>query len=159
MNKKNFVYRTLALTLAVISMMFVFTSCEYKPEPPDENAFSLVMDFAQTTVKVGTKVTYRAILENAEHESYKLKHADKLIQIYVVKPDKYLDPEAHMALSDSTVSETGISPHGQAEEFCEFTAEEKGSYILKAYTAFTIEDKETTKSYFYECKEITITVV
>ena len=159
MKKNSSIFKFVSLILAVISITFVFTSCEAKPEPPEEKAFSLVMDFSQTTVSLGEKVTYRAILKNAEHESYTLTHSADLIHIYVVKSEDYIDPESHMALSDAVVSESQIAPHGQVDEFYEFTPTEKGEYILKAYSAFTIEGKDSTKEYFYECEEMTITVV
>ena len=159
MKKNSSIFKFVSLILAVISITFVFTSCEAKPEPPEEKAFSLVMDFSQTTVSLGEKVTYRAILKNAEHESYTLTHSADLIHIYVVKSEDYIDPESHMALSDAVVSESQIAPHGQVDEFYEFTPTEKGEYILKAYSAFTIEGKDSTKEYFYEGEEVTITVV
>lgn len=155
-NKK--VLKSTSLLLAIILMMFSFSSCGFKPEPPDEKAFSLIMDYAPVTLEVGDKITYKAILKNAEHESYTLEHAADIIHIYVVKPENYMDPEAHMALSDAVVSESEIAPHGQIEAFCEFRPTEKGEYILKAYTSFSIEGSKTTKSYFYECDEIKITV-
>lgn len=155
MNKKNLIFRSVALLLAVISMTFVFTSCEYKPEPPDEDAFSLVMDFAQTTVTAGTKVTYKAILKNAEHESYTLKHTNKLIYISVVKSEDFDDEKVVL----SSAAQTDISPHGQIEEFCEFKPTEKGEYVLYAFTVFSIEGKETTKEYEYACEKITVNVV
>ncbi len=155
MNKKNLIFRPLALMLAVISMMFVFTSCKYKPEPPDDSAFSLVMDFAQTTVKAGSKVTYKAILKNAAHESYTLQHTQKLIYMSVVKSEDFSDEEVVL----DSASETDIAPHGQVEEFCEFKPTEKGEYILYAFTIFSIEGKETTKDYRYACEKIIITVV
>ena len=155
MNKKNFIFKPLALMLAVISMMFVFTSCEYRPEPPDDSAFSLVMDFAQTTVKAGSKVTYKAIFKNAEHESYTLKHTQKLIYMSVVRSE-YFDDEKVVYASEA---ETDIAPHGQVEEFYEFKPTEKGEYILYAFTVFSIEGKETIKDYEYACEKITINVV
>lgn len=155
MKSKSSFIKSIALVLAVISIMFSFSSCEYKPEPPEENAFSLVMDFAQTTVKVGEKVTYKAILKNAEHESYTLQHTQKLIYISVVKSEDYSDEKVVSA----SYAETDIAPHGQIEEFCDFKPTEKGEYILHAFTDFSIEGKETTKDYEYECEKITITVV
>ena len=157
MKSKKFL-KTTSLLLAIILMLFSFSSCGFKPEPPDEKAFSLVMDFSPVTLNVGDKITYKAILKNAEHETYTLEHAADLIHIYVVKPENYMDPEAHMALSDSVISETNVAPHGQIEEFYEFEPTEKGEYILKAYTSFSIEGNKETKGYFYECDEITITV-
>lgn len=156
--KNNKVLKPTLLLLAIIIMMFSFSSCGYKPEPPSENAFSLVMDYAPVTLKAGEKITYKAILKNAEHETYTLEHVADLIHIYVVKSENYMDPEAHMALSDSVVSETDIAPHGQSEEFYEFKPTEKGEYILKAYTSFSIEGNKETKNYFYECEEIKIIV-
>lgn len=159
MKKDSSIFKFVCLILAVISITFVFTSCESKPEPPEEKAFSLVMDFSQTTVKLGEKVTYKAILKNAEHESYTLTHPADIIHIYVVKPENYIDPESQIALSDSVISETAIAPHGQIEAFYDFKPTEKGEYILKAYSSFTIEGNDTTKEYFYECEKMTITVV
>ena len=155
MKKKNLLLKPLALILAVFSMMFMLTSCDFRPDPPEENAFSLVMDFAQTTVKAGEKVTYKAILKNEEHESYTLQHTQKLIYISVVKSEDYDDEKPVLA----SLTETDIAPHGQVEEFYDFTPTEKGEYILKAYTAFSIEGKETAKDYSYECEKIIITVV
>ena len=159
MKKNSSIFKLVSFILAVISITFVFTSCEAKPEPPEDKAFSLIMDFSQTTVKLGEKVTYRAILTNSEHESYTLTHPADLIHIYVVKPENYIDPESHMALSDAVISETSIAPHGQVEAFYDFVPTEKGEYILKAYSSFTIDGKDKTKEYFYECDEMTITVV
>lgn len=155
MKNKYSSVKPIAFFLAVISMMFVLTSCEYKPEPPEEDAFSLVMDFAQTTVTVGEKVTYRAILQNAEHESYTLHHTLKPIYISVVKSEDFSDEKIVFA----SKAESKIAPHGQIEEFCEFQPTEKGEYILHAFTDFSIEGKETTKDYEYECEKIIITVV
>lgn len=158
MKTKKFIIKPVALFLAIILMMFTFSSCGYKPEPPEENAFELIMDFSETMVKKGSTVTYRAILKNNEHESYTLKYADDLINIYVVKPENYIEPKDHIALSDAVVSEGGIAAHGQVENFYDFTPTERGKYILKAYSQFTIEGKESTKDYLYECEEIEITV-
>lgn len=159
MKNKSSLIKLTALFLAVIIMAFSFTACKSRPEPPEKDAFELVMDFAQTTLAVGETTDFRVFLKNNEHETYALEHADKLIHIYVVKPENYMDPESHMALSDSAISTSNIAPHGQAEEFYKFTPDEKGTYVLKAYSSFTIEGKESTKSYFYECEKITITVV
>lgn len=159
MKKNSSIFKFVSFILAVISITFVFTSCEAKPEPPEKEVLSLIMDFSQTTVKLGEKVTYKAILKNDTHESYALTHAADLIHIYIVKPENYMDPESHIALSDAIVSESHIAPHSQIEAFYDFTPTEKGEYILKAYSCFTIEGKDTTKEYFYECEEITITVV
>lgn len=153
-NKSSFI-KPIALFLAVISMVLSFSACEHKPEPPEENAFSLVMDFAQTTVRVGDKVTYRALLKNTEDESYTLNHSGYLISISVVEKEKYTEKIP----SSSIIAYSEVAAHGQFEQFYEFAPTEKGEYILKAYCAFTIEGKETTKEYFYECDEITITVV
>lgn len=155
MNKKKFFIKPVALLIAVISMMFVFTSCDFTPEPPEEDTFSLVMDFAQTSVKVGEKVTYKAILKNSDDESYTLEHTQKLIYISVVKAEDYTDEKN--LLTTQTFSD--IASHGQIEEFYDFSPAEKGKYILKAYTVFSIEGKETTKDYSYECDEIKITVI
>ncbi len=157
MKKKNSFIKPIALILAVISMMFVLSSCENKPEPPEEKAFSLVMDFTQTYVKKGTTVKYRAFLTNNEHEQYNLKHAGELVNIYVVKAEDYVDGD-FSALTDAVVSETGIGPHNQIEALYKFTPTESGKYILKAYSVFTIEGKESTKDYTYECDEIEIIV-
>lgn len=159
MKKNSSIFKLVSFILAVISITFVFTSCEAKPEPPEEKAFSLIMDFSQTTVGLGEKITYRAILTNSEHESYTLTHAADLIHIYVVKHENYIDPQSHIALSDAVISETSIAPHGQVEAFYDFVPTEKGEYILKAYSSFSIEGKDTTKEYFYECEKMTITVV
>lgn len=155
--KKNILFKSVALFLAVISMMFVLSSCKNKPEPPEEKAFSLVMDFAQTYVKQGTTVKYRAFLTNNEHEQYTLKHAGELVNVYVVKEEDYVDGD-FSAVTDAVVSETGIGPHNQIEALYKFTPTEKGVYILKAYSVFTIEGKESTKDYIYECEETEIIV-
>ncbi|MBP3330938.1 MAG: hypothetical protein J6L89_08925 [Clostridia bacterium] len=149
--------KTLALLLSVISMIFIFTSCTNKAEPPEDKAFSLVMDFSPTTVQVGKKITFKAILKNSEHESFTLEHPAELIHISVVKAEDYKQADIPL-LTDTVLSESNIAPHGQIEEFYDFKPTEKGEYILKAYTVFSIEGKETTKDYFYECDEITITV-
>ncbi len=156
MKKKVFI-KPFALLLAVIALMFTLTSCGLTTNPPEEGAFSLVMDFAQTTVKIGEKVTYKAILKNAEHESYTLKHPGELVNIYVVKAEDYKDADTHL-LTDATISESDIAPHGQAEGFVDFRPTEAGEYILKAYTVFTIEGKDYNKNYSFESDEIKITV-
>ena len=155
MKNKSFFIKSIALFLAVISMVFSFTACDFRPEPPDEDAFSLVIDFAQTMVKVGDKVTYKAILKNSEDESYTLQHTLKPIYISVVKSEDYSKEKVVY----SSYAETDIAPHGQIEEFCEFKPSEKGEYILYAFADFSIEGKDTTKDYEYECEKITITVV
>ncbi len=155
MKKKSLFLKYAAFILAMFSLVFVFGSCENKPEPPEENAFSLVMDFAQTTVKAGEKVTYKAILKNTEKESYTLQHSQKLIYISVVKSEEFKDEKTVFA----SASQTNIAPLGQIEEFCEFVPAEKGEYILYAFTDFSIEGSKTTKDYSYECDKITITVV
>lgn len=155
--KSNKFLKPASLLLAIILMICTFSSCGYKPEPPDEKAFSLVMDFSPVTLKAGDKITYKAILKNAEHESYTLTHSAELIHLYVVKAEDYKDADTHL-LTDTVLSESSIAPHGQIEGFYEFTPTEKGEYILKAYAAFSIEGNDTTKDYFYECEEITITV-
>lgn len=152
---KNRIIRPLCLLITVILLTLTFTSCSPKPTPPDENAFSLVMDFAPTTIKIGEKITYKAILKNAEHESYELQHTQKLIYISVVKEADYKDENNVLASS----AKTNIAPHGQIEEFYDFKPTEAGKYILKAFTTFDIEGKKETKSYSYECEEIVITVV
>lgn len=154
-NKK--ILKLTSLLLAIILMMFSFSSCGSKPEPPDEKAFSLIMDFAPVTLGVGDTFTYKAILKNAEHEAYTLAHSADLIHIYVVKAEDYRETD-YKLLTDSVLSESSISPHGQIEEFCEFTPTEKGEYVLKAYSSFSIEGNDETKDYFYECDEIAITV-
>ena len=158
MKRNSSIFKFVCLILAVISITFVFTSCESKPEPPEEKAFSLVMDFSQTTVKLGEKVTYRAILTNSEHESYTLNHSADIIHIYVVKAEDYVAVDTHL-LTDTVLAESSIAPHGQIEAFYDFKPTEKGEYILKAYSSFTIEGNDTTKEYFYECEKMTITVV
>ena len=154
MKTKNFIIKPVALFLATILMMFTLSSCGYKPEPPAENAFELVMDFAQKTVGVGETVTYHAILKNNAHETYTLLCPLKPIYISVVKAEEVNEENPVFASS----TEIDIAPHGQVEEFYEFTPDEEGTYILKAYSAFTIEGKESTKDYFYECKEMEIIV-
>ena len=154
MKSKKFIIKPVALILATIMMIFTFSSCGYKPEPPEENAFELVVDFAETVVKKGSTVTYRAILKNNEHESYTLMCPLKPIYISVEQKDKNSDEKPVF----STASENNISAHGQIEEFYEFTPQKRGTYILKAYSAFTIEGKESSKDYFYECDEMEIIV-
>ncbi len=153
-NKSSFI-KTLALFLAVISMVFSFTACDFRPEPPEKEAFSLVMDFAQTTVRAGDKITYRVFLKNSEDESYTLQHSLKPIYISVVKSEDFTDE----ITVDSSYSETKIAPHGQIEEFCEFRPTEKGEYVLYAFADFSIEGKDVIKDYEYECEKITITVI
>ena len=158
MNNTKFLKAT-SLLLAIILTMFTFSSCGLQPAPPEEKAFELVMDYAPVKVSSGATITYKAILKNLEHEAYVLQHNTDLVQIYVVKAEDYTDPEVRMTLSDSVISSSNIAPHGQIEAFCKFTPTEKGEYILKAYTAFSIEGSDTTQDYFYECNEITITVI
>lgn len=153
-NKSSFI-KALALFLAVISMVFSFTACDFRPEPPEKDAFSLVMDFAQTTVRAGDKITYRVFLENSEDESYTLQHSLKPIYISVVKSEDFTSEK----IVDSSHAETKIAPHGLIEEFFEFKPTEKGEYVLYTFADFSIEGKETTKDYEYECEKITITVV
>ena len=121
----------------------------------EKDAFSLVMDFAQTTVRAGDKITYRVFLENSEDESYTLQHSLKPIYISVVKSEDFTSEK----IVDSSHAETKIAPHGLLEEFFEFKPTEKGEYVLYAFADFSIEGKETTKDYEYECEKITITVV
>jgi len=75
--------------------------------------------------------------------------------ISVVKSEDYSDEKVVY----SPYAETNIAPHGQIEEFCEFKPTEKGEYILYVFADFSIEGKDTTKDYEYECEKITITVV
>lgn len=154
MKAEKFIIKPVTLLLATILMLFILSSCEYKPEPPEKNAFELVMDFSETVVKKGSTVTYRAILRNNAHEAYTLLCPHKPIYISVVKAEDVSKENPVFASS----AESDIAPHGQIEEFYDFTPEEKGTYILKAYSSFTIEGKESTKDYFYECEEIEITV-
>ena len=76
--------------------------------------------------------------------------------------NKYGIVEAEDFKNDKIVSasssSTNIAAHGQIEEFFEFTPDEKGDYILKAYTVFSIDSKDGVKEYSYECDEIKITV-
>lgn len=155
--KNRKILKSTSLLLAIILTMFSLSSCAPKPEPPDEKAFSLVMDYAPVTLKVGEKITYKAILINSEHETYKLAHSAELIHLYVVKAEDYKDTDTNL-LTDTMLSESSIAPHGQIEEFYEFAPTEKGEYILKANAAFSIEGNNTTKDYFYECDEIKIIV-
>lgn len=154
MKSKQIIIKPMSLVFAMILMMLSFSSCALKPEAPDENNFSLVMDYAQTTVRVGQKVTYRAILKNNSENVYTLDHTQKIIYISVVKASEYKD-ENIVAASDS---QTNIAPHGQIEEFYEFAPTEKGEYILKAFASFSIDGKDGIKEYMYECEEIKITV-
>ena len=154
MKNKQIFIKPVSLVLAVILIMFSFSSCEVKPVAPDEKAFSLVMDYAQTTLKKGDKVTYKAILKNNSHEVYTLDHTDKLIYISIVKAEDYKNDK----IVSASASSTDIAPHGQVEEFFDFTAVEKGDYILKAYAVFSIDGKDGVKEYSYECNEIKITV-
>ncbi len=154
MKNKQIIIKPVSLILAIILIMFSFSSCSVKPNAPDEKNFSLVMDYAQTTLKAGEKVTYKAILKNNGHDVYKLDHAQKLIYISVVKAEDYKEDK----LVSASASSTNIAPHGQVEEFFDFTPTEKGEYILKAFAVFSIDSKDGVKEYSYECDEIKITV-
>ena len=154
MKIKKFIIKPIALFLAVILMMFTFSSCGYKPEPPEEEAFELVMDFSKAYVKKDSTVTYRAILKSNSTEAYTLQCPLKPIYISIVKADEFTDEAPVFA----SASESGIAALGQLEEFQDFTPTEKGKYILKAYSSFAIEGMESTKDYFYETEEIEITV-
>ena len=154
MKTKKFIIKPVSLILAMILMMLTFSSCGYKPEPPEENTFELIMDFAETVVKKGSTVTYRAILKNNGVESYTLQCPLKPIYISVVKAEEFSDEK----LVFSSLSESGVAAHGQIEEFYDFTPAESGEYILKAYSQFTIEGKESTKDYLYETAQLRITV-
>ncbi len=149
------IIKTLSFLIVLMMLTLSLTSCSSKQTPPDEEAFSLVMDFAPTTIKTGEKITYKAILKNAEHESFELKHSQKLIYISVVKEADYKNEKNILASS----AQSSIAPHGQIEEFLEFEPTEPGKYILKAFTTFDIEGKKETKTYSYECDEIVITVI
>ncbi len=154
MKNKQIFIKPVSLILAVLLIMFSFSSCTIKPKAPDEKTFSLVMDYAQTTLRKGEKVTYKAILKNNSDKVYTLDHAQKLIYISVVKAEDFKNDK----IVSASASSTDIAAHGQAEEFFEFTPTERGEYILKAYTVFSIDSKDGVKDYSYECEEIKITV-
>lgn len=159
MKTKKFIIKPVSLFLAMILMLFAFSSCGYKPEQkpeelPEENTFELVMDFAETVVKKGSTVTYRTILKNNGAKSYALQCPLKPIYISVVKAEEFSDEKPVF----STLSESGIAAYGQIEEFYDFTPTEPGDYILKAYSQFSIEGAESTKDYFYETAQLRITV-
>ncbi len=153
---RNKIFRkSLAVFLAVISFVFIFTSCTPKTNPPKEDTFSLIMDFAQSTVKVGEKVTYKAILKNSSAKSFNLKYSDELISLYVVKNS---DKNA-VSTSSSEVKEIDIAPNGQAEKYVDFVPNEAGEYVIKTSSSFKIDGKDYDKEYNYKCEEIKITVV
>lgn len=150
--------KSLAVFLAIISFMFIFTSCAPKTNPPKESTFSLVMDFAQTTVKVGEKVTYKAILKNSSDKSHNLKYSNELISLNIVeKSDKKSGNSVNASSSDE--KESYIAPNGQAEKYIDFIPTEAGEYVLKAYSSFKIYGKDYDREYNCKCEEIEITVV
>lgn len=157
MNGKNF-QKSVAVFLAIISFMFIFTSCTPKTNPPKESTFTLVMDFAQTTVKVGEKVTYKAILKNSSDKSHNLKYSDELISLSIVKKSDKKSSDSVNA-SSSDVKENCISPNGQAEKYIDFVPTEAGEYVLKAYSSFKIYGKDYDREYNCKCEEVEITVV
>ena len=155
MKTKKFITKPVSLFLAMLLMMLTFSSCSYKPEqPPEEKTFELVMDFAETVVKKDSTVTYRVNLKNNGAQSFTLQCPLKPIYISVVKADEFKDEKVVF----SALTEYGIGSYGQIEEFYDFTPTESGEYILRAFSQFEIEGKESTKEYLYETAQLRITV-
>lgn len=149
--------KTISLFLAALMLIFSFTSCRPKENPPEKSAFVLQNDFSQRDVKVGEKVTYKVILKNLTDDTHTLKHTEPLIKMSIVAAEDEENVISEEIIERNT-AESGISPNGQIEEFFDFIPEKEGKYILKASCEFSIDGKDYDEDYQYKCVDLRINV-
>lgn len=149
--------KIISLFLALLMLMFSFTACSPKENPPEKSAFVLQNDFSQRDVKIGEKVTYKVILKNLTANTYTLEHTVPLIKMSIVTAE---DEEVVISeeIIEGNIEESDISPNGQIEEFVDFIPEKEGEYLLKAACKFSIDGKDYDEDYQYKCVDLRINV-
>ena len=150
--------KRISVFLVLLAAVFTLTSCE-NIIPPEKTAFTLQNDFSKRTLSVGEKTTYKVNLKNLTGDVYTLKCGEPLIKLEIITSEENESrKEVAEELAEYNILECDIAPHGQIEEFIDFTPEKAGSYVLKASCKFTIDGTENSVQYEYECVDLQITV-